>query len=411
MDTATSQTTKSQLGAREIFFKYLRFLPLFIISGTLAILAAFAYMRYAPKVYSATGTMIIKSNEGNGQNSDKFSLLLEGKSQSSDIQNELEIIKSLPVLTRVVDRMGLNFSYQAIGTITKNLNIYKDGPFLVSPAFIKDSSSSFTILVTFVKGESFTINGGEKTYTYGEQFTTPEGRFSLKRNKPSAPPAGSAYNAIWNGSEATAEQIQQSLRVIPKVPGAAILAVTVENTNAHMAADVVNNLMVQYDSITIEENRFSSNLMEDFVQSSMAKIKPEIEELKAAGLAIQQAHNLYDIETKSAIKYESLSVTDKLINENQLQADNIDLITSYLGNNRNKYKNVSPSALGIEDPELNSLIDKYNAAQMEREQLIKGNVPEGNPLFKPIDASITDYRNSILANLNNLKTAYKSGIV
>ena len=64
------QITKAEatnLSIRDLFYKYIRFLPLFIISIALCLFAAYIYLRYATLVYSATGTVRVldeKSSAG-----------------------------------------------------------------------------------------------------------------------------------------------------------------------------------------------------------------------------------------------------------------------------------------------------------------------------------------------------------
>ena len=59
------------LSFRDLFFKYIRFLPLFILSVALCLLAAYLYLRYTVPIYSVGGTMLIKSEQAGGR-SDKF---------------------------------------------------------------------------------------------------------------------------------------------------------------------------------------------------------------------------------------------------------------------------------------------------------------------------------------------------
>ena len=61
MEEQSNKQEHSSLTLKELFFKYVRFLPLFLVSVALALLAAFAYLRYATQIYSATGSMLIKS--------------------------------------------------------------------------------------------------------------------------------------------------------------------------------------------------------------------------------------------------------------------------------------------------------------------------------------------------------------
>src|SRR3982750_2365602 len=87
------------LSARDIFYKYVRFLPLFLLSLAAALLVAWIYLRYSTRIYSSTGTMLIK-NEKPASREDKVEDILEGSNRSQNIQNEIEIMRSRPLMER-----------------------------------------------------------------------------------------------------------------------------------------------------------------------------------------------------------------------------------------------------------------------------------------------------------------------
>ncbi len=105
----------TSLTIKDIFFKYLRFLPLFIISIALGLFGSYLYLRYATPIYSATSSLIIK-NEQPLKGSDKYDQVLSNDN-SKDIQNEMEVLKSRPLMERVVKSLNLNFTYYAKGKI------------------------------------------------------------------------------------------------------------------------------------------------------------------------------------------------------------------------------------------------------------------------------------------------------
>src|SRR5450631_2319347 len=110
------------LSFRDLFYKYVRFLPLFLLSVALFLLAAFLYLRYATSVYNVGGTMLIRSEEQSGRQNDQFEQLISNN-KASNIQNEIEILKSRPLMERVVNSLNLQFSYYIKGKI-KTINIY-----------------------------------------------------------------------------------------------------------------------------------------------------------------------------------------------------------------------------------------------------------------------------------------------
>ena len=111
----TSNSNKSELfslSLRDLFYKYVRFLPIFILSVTFALFVAYVYLRYATRYYNVGGTLHIK-NEPQGGRSDKFDdIFLNTK--ALNISSEIEVLKSRPLMERVVKKKGLNISYFAI---------------------------------------------------------------------------------------------------------------------------------------------------------------------------------------------------------------------------------------------------------------------------------------------------------
>ncbi|MBK6384523.1 MAG: hypothetical protein IPF69_13935 [Chitinophagaceae bacterium] len=171
---------KAELGNlsfRDLFYKYVRFLPLFVLSVAFASWGAYMYLRYTIPIYSVGGSMVIKSDQSNSRG-DKLEDLF-GNNKSLNIQSEMEILKSRPLMQRVVDSLNLQFSYFVKGKI-KKVNIYRQGPFIVNALRINDSSRSFSIKIRFSNNRNFRIDGLEKIYTFGQLITIPYGVIKLE---------------------------------------------------------------------------------------------------------------------------------------------------------------------------------------------------------------------------------------
>lgn len=78
------------------------------------------------------------------KNVERFSSLFGGGSVSDDIKNEIEIIKSTPVLTRVVQKW-MAILNTGPRKISKTQNIYKASPFNIVAEHISDSTKSFAL--------------------------------------------------------------------------------------------------------------------------------------------------------------------------------------------------------------------------------------------------------------------------
>ncbi len=396
------------LSVKDLFYKYVRFLPLFLLSVAVALLIAFAYLRYATRVYSSLGTMLIKSEQPSSR-TDKVEEIITGSNRSQSIQNEIEILKSRPLMTRVVKKLNLQFSYTAKGNI-KDFNVYNQGPFLAQAISLVNPENSFRMNIKFVSDNQFRIDDGSKLFSFDEVFSNKAGTFKLVKN--GAVTIGTDYTLTWQHAEAVAADLITNLKVQPKTPGTGIVSVSLQATNPQMAADIVNNLMIQYDSLTIEQNNFSTDQMLGFIDSRLENLRGEVDSIQAIFLAYQQKNNLVNVELQSSEYFNKMGEADKLIGEQQLRLNVAGLIGDYLRDKKNKFSsiNVVPSSLGLEDLTLNELVSGYNRAQLERQALLDANIPEDNPAVKQAEGMIEKQRQSVLENINNIKASLSSTI-
>src|SRR6188508_833411 len=156
MEDQFQNQADSGLTIKDLLFKYLRFLPLFIISIALALLVAYIYLRYTNPVYSSSGALIVKDDNGTSGSGDRFQQLFV-MDNSMNLKNEIEIIRARPLLKRVVENLNLNFTYVVVGKI-KESNIYTLCPFRVEALQIADSNASFTLNIKVENNRSFRVN-------------------------------------------------------------------------------------------------------------------------------------------------------------------------------------------------------------------------------------------------------------
>lgn len=396
---------QGSLSIKDIFFKYIRFLPLFILSIAIALLVAWAYLRYTTPIYNAQGSLLIKSenNRGGGGN-DKFQdLFMSGG--SANIPNEMEVLKSRPLMTRVVNALQLQVSYYAVGKI-RTPNIYKEGPFLLEIVELTDSAASFSLNIKFNDRNSFKVNDEGQEFSYGELFKNPHGVFRLRKHLIEP---GKEYIIDFKPAFAVASQLVNDLVVVPKTQGTGIILLSIQTTNPVMSADIVNELMKQYQAASIEEKNITTRQTLEFIDDRMDKLQHELDSVERAMLAYRQANNIISEEYQSSNYFEKLSETDNQVNELRMQSNALELVNDYLSDKRNSFERV-PSSLGIEDPTLGVLLGTYNKAQLDHKSLIDGNAPRGNIVVKQKEEELEKLRQSILENLRNLRRSNNATI-
>jgi capsular exopolysaccharide synthesis family protein len=392
----------SSLSFRDLFYKYVRFLPVFILSVALMLLGAYLYLRWTVPVYSASGSMIIKDESKNRGAGDKVEELFSS-SKAQNIQSEIEILKSRPLMQRVVMKLNLQFSYYAIGKV-KTINVYNQGPFLIRALSIADSSIGFTFKIRFVNDTDFRINDEATVYHFGQEITNRYGQFVFIKNV--GLPASNTYSVQWTPTFLAAGSYASTLQIMPKTIGTGILNISMRCPNPHLGSAIINELMEEYGAYSLEQKKLSSDQILAFIGGRLVDIGTKLDSVQKMYLDYQTRYNMIDADVQSSTYFGIINESDKTINEQNLKISVAGMVDTYLADKQNAYnKVVVPSSLGLEDPTLNDLVNMYNKVQMERKQLVDGNVPAGNPLVKEADSQIEKIRLSIRESLRNITRA------
>ncbi|MBI5857864.1 MAG: polysaccharide biosynthesis tyrosine autokinase [Sphingobacteriales bacterium] len=409
MQEQINNSNKSELWSlsfRDLFYKYVRFLPLFVLSVALTLLGAYVYLRYSVPIYRVGSSMVVKSEQTNRGGTNKFEdVFINDKAQN--IQTEIEVLKSTPLMKRVVDSLHLQFSYYAIGKI-KTVNVYRQKPFILNVIKISDSSVSFSISIRFINERQFRINGDKKTFSFGETFANANGIFSLSPN-PYFIASSGEFKATWLPSSAAAGVYAGALTVTPKTPGTGILLLSLMTPNPQLGADILNGLMAEYALYSIEQKRETSDKILSFIESRLSVTGHELDSVQNVLLDYKERNNIIDPELQIGSYFDKLSESDNLINQLTSEINKADLLKEYLFDKKNEFSKV-PSAFSLQDVTLGELVTGYNKAQLERQQLIEANIPPENPRVKESEAQIEKLRVFILESLKNLKASMSNSV-
>jgi tyrosine-protein kinase Etk/Wzc len=398
MEDQFQNQADSGLTIKDLLFKYLRFLPLFIISIALALLVAYIYLRYTTPVYASSGALIVKDDNGSStNNTDRFQQLFV-LDNSMNLKNEIEIIRSRPLLKRVVENLNLNLTYYVVGKI-KESNIYTACPFQVQAIQIADSNISFTLHIKIENNRSFRLNEDPKLLSFGQAFENNNGIFKIVYNPVNS--LSNEYKVVWSPTESIVSVIAKNLTVAPGT-SAGIIHIGLESDNPQLAADFITDLMKEYQVATREDKNETNRRMLDFIDTRMKGVEKELDSVTFRLLAYQRENNMINPEMQSGNYFSKLISTDEGITA-QLEKDNTaDMLDSYLRNENNAYTLV-PSTLGLDDGTLSVMVSAYNVAQLERKSLIDANIPESNLRVKQKEDEIERLRINILESIKNLR--------
>jgi len=395
-----TQNEMSNLGIKDIFFKYIRFLPVFILSIAVALFGSYTYLRYATPYYRAAGTLLIKNDKQSGsRGGDERLNQLVMNDGGQNIQNEIEVLKSKALMERVVNALNLQVGYKAVGKI-KSPNIYKQAPFLLHIFELTDSSRPFSLDIKFVNPNSFTINDEKTQYHFGQLFKNNSGVFRLDKNRYGP---GKEYIVSWQPTSQVTANLAGQIQVTPKV-GTGILMMSLETTNPVMSADIINQLMTEYGELTKEDKNAEAALTLVFIDKSLKRVQHQIDSIQKEKTDFERQNNLINLESQMDSYFTNISEAERAANEQAMLINVTVLVENYLRDKQNNYRTV-PTSLGLKDGTLEAKIQEYNTAQLYRKGLLESHIPSTNPAVKEQDEIIEKLRTDILEAIKNIKAS------
>ena len=232
-------------GASEILFKYLTYLPLFIIILGLSVSISWLYLRYKVPMYSSGVSVLIKDDSKGGGTSDAVLEGLGVSKKRANLANETEILKTASLMVKVVNHLKLNLQYFSSGNV-KRSEIYGSNPFIYQPLQIKDSTESFTYTLHFNNNREFRIDGlSSKWNKSGETIGGRSGSFTINVIDPLNINPQYTYYIVWQPANRVAKGLASSLKIAQLSRDASILKLNIETEIPQKGTDILNQLVIQ----------------------------------------------------------------------------------------------------------------------------------------------------------------------
>lgn len=389
--------------AKELLYKYLVYLPLFIVVMLLSFAIAWLYIRYTNPSYTSTISMLFKDdkyNRGGGEE-----MLLEDLVQyrkKANLANETEVLLSVNLMKNVVDELNLNVSYYSEGNV-KTSEMYGDVPIRAVFKMVNDSSKSKTITLKLTDGKVQAAYGNKEFFVrsgsrlINKDFVA-DLHFDLLKLAP-----GYTYTIHWQSPTAAAAALTKSISINQLSREASILVLRITTEVPAKGRAILNALANQYNQRNIEDkNRIVDNTLRfiddrlDILTSELGKVEKGIE-------TFRQDNRIYNLDKQSELTVNELNTLKAQLEQQEIKLAVINMVSEYVANPARRFQLV-PSSLGIEDVTLLALVQEYNSLQLKRELQLKSVKPQ-HPAVVALETQLEKVRTSLVENLYNIKRA------
>lgn len=398
----------------EIIFKYLVYWPWFVASVMVCLIAAFLFMRYQTPVYNISSAVLIKEQDPrtkamNAANGALGALQdMGGFSMTSSFDNEVEILKSRTLISKVVTELGLYINTSEKRFLGYNTPLYKTSPVNVylTPEEAEKLYGGVKLDMKYTVEGKLSVKA--KYLTEDDEkhevecdfdsipavFPTPVGVFSFSKNDSVPAPEKDIELVTYISSPtATAIAYAANMSVEPTSKTTTIAALSVQNTSKRRGVDFINSLVRNYNQDANDEKNEVARKSAEFIEDRLAIINTELGSTESELAAFKQRSGLTNITADAQMALEESTKYEQQRIQNATQISLVEFLQNYINNPANANE-VIPANVGLQDANLTSVIDQYNTMIIERKRLLRTS-SENNPAVVNMNTGIEAMRKSV----------------
>ena len=396
----------------------------FLLSLIIFVCGALIYLRYTEPVYQVSARMLIKDQQRRRSNASQMLANVEDLgflTNSSGIDNEMEVLQSRVLLRDVVKDLKIYTEYRREGRIRKSI-AYNDHPFSVDldPVHLDSLDSQLLEQVMSLhmkvwrEGETFRVSGSsivdgrqvpfEKSIkSMPASFATAIGTVTMTCDSLYEWGEDESYLVTLRPPMLVATQYLGRLQVAPTSKMTSIAQLTLTDQNYRRGMDVLNQLAICYNRQANADKNEVAMRTEQFINDRMSKINDELGSTESQIERFKQQNSVTSLADASQSVQLSNQYSARL-SEANTQVQILDYLREYVNNPANDYQ-VIPSNIGLTDDGSTGLINSYNKAVQDRNRLLKA-ASEQAPQVQTMTATIDEMKRSIeVALLQARRTA------
>lgn len=396
---------------QEILFRYLIHWPWFVASVLICVACAFGYLKIATPVYNVSATVLIKDeSKGGGATmaSEMEKMGLGGMMTSaSNVDNEIEVLKSKSLALEVVEQLNLYVSYWNEDNWPKT-EMYRTSPILISltPQEASRLSEGMKVKMNLLAAGKMDveIEVGKKKYNkhfdkLPAVFPTDEGTVAFLLSTDSL--AGK-WEQVKNITATIAKPMSVAkvysgtLSIAPTSKATSVVKIDLSNSNTLRGQDYINKLIEAYNINTNNNKNEVAQKTAEFIDERIAIISKELGSTEQDLETFKRTAGITDLKSEAEIALSGNAEYEKRRVENQTQINLVKDLQRYLQGN--EYE-VLPSNVGLQDAALATAITRYNEMLMERNRLLRSST-EDNPTIINLTSSIHAMRANVVASMD-----------
>ncbi len=382
--------------------KLLMYWPWIVGSVAIFLIGAFFYLKTLTPLYTVSSSILIK-NESKGGGTDLADLGFVSSS-TQNFDNELEILRSRTLIKKVVTALDLYVDY-SVPARFRDTELYKQSPVKVWVTPEEAEQMGYAkVEMNFQDGKLHTatiFHQGEKwekeINNLPAVFSTPVGVFTFSAADStwkSATPVPEQIEATVLSPNAAAAAFRSRLSVAAGNKSTTIAQLTVTDSQITRATDFLNKLVSVYNEEGNNDKNEVAAKTAEFINERIHLINEELGTTESQLASFKQRAGVVDITADATQAASEQSSYERTYAENEVQISLVEHLKNHILNEENQYE-VIPANIGLNNSDLNTVVQNYNEMLIERKRLLRTS-HEDNPAVQSLNASIEVMRKSVM---------------
>jgi tyrosine-protein kinase Etk/Wzc len=418
-NTTSSENLEQEFNLRAILDKYLAHWRWFFLGVFISLTIAFVYLRYSTPQYQATTTILVKDEKKGGMLSElsAFADMGLGGGIKSNVDNEIEILKSRTLVESTAKKLDLNISLIIKGKIT-NSEIFeklpikldfinkKDGFYDVKSTlkFLELTPNTFQLGNEIKDDTAKIILGNKKIFRYGDLIKTNYGDLIINKstNKHYEFKNGDkSITIVIKPLENVVESLRTRLKVTPLSKTSSVVELSIVDPVMKKAEVFLDNLVQIYNEDAVADKNFISENTSQFIANRLKLITQELDGVEQDVETFKKSNNLTDIESEAKLFIEGSSEYNKKAVEAEIQLNVVNSLLAYMKKSTNS--DLLPSNIIDGGSDASGLINSYNQLVLDRNRILKS-ATEANPSVVKLDQELSSLKSNVYSSLARLQS-------
>lgn len=408
-----------QIDLQWFFLSLVNHWKLFLVCILVGLLFGFFYLRYSVKSYSISASVILKDDKKGGMGNSELSVY-EGMrlvNPNSNVDNEVEMFISRNLVGSVVRELGLYTRYFVQGRFKNtelygisNARFYRQSPVLVWMADLDIDCLSSSVFIDIKKSVSgyrvdYRIGGDDLCVSFDELpylLKTSLGNILLQPSTVSALREEYPLHVVISPVLGITRSYLSRLSAEATSKTTSVVRLSLQDTHWHRGEAFLSKLIDMYNRDAMEDKNTAAMNASRFIGDRLLSLGKDLSRSEAAIESYKRDNSLTDL---SAESYLFLSEDNEFNKELICLGTDIELLALLRGEVEGGVHHLLPANLGLSDPNLVSLLGRYNSAFLEKEKFSTYSSSD-NPLMGRLEERLVLLREDILAQLDGLEKTF-----